>query len=64
MPLPAATLPIYPGLGQAQECAGLYTPMAWLHLDMYTVIFIARNVYTFVSMLLQFAPASSGDVQT
>jgi len=26
--LPAATLPIYPGLGQAQEYAGLHTP--WL----------------------------------
>jgi len=28
--LPAATLPIYPGLGQAQEYAGLHTPVAWL----------------------------------
>jgi len=27
--LPAATHPIYPGLGQAQEYAGLHTPMAW-----------------------------------
>ena len=27
--LPAATLPIYPGLGQAQEYAGLHIPMAW-----------------------------------
>jgi len=27
--LPAATLPIYPGLGQAQEYAELHTPMAW-----------------------------------
>ena len=26
--LPAATLPIYPGLGQAQEYAGLHTPVA------------------------------------
>jgi len=26
--LPAATLPIYPGLGQAQEYAGLHSP--WL----------------------------------
>jgi len=32
--LPAATLPIYPGSGQAQEYAGLHigssTPVAWL----------------------------------
>jgi len=28
--LPATTLPIYPGLGQAQEYAGLHTPVAWL----------------------------------
>jgi len=27
--LPAATVPIYPGLGQAQEHAGLHTPTAW-----------------------------------
>jgi len=27
--LPAATLPIYPGLEQAQEYAGLHTPVAW-----------------------------------
>jgi len=26
--LPAATLPIYSGLGQAQEYAGLHTPVA------------------------------------
>jgi len=26
--LPAATLPIYPGLGQTQEYAGLHTPVA------------------------------------
>jgi len=26
--LPTATLPIYPGLGQAQEYAGLHNPMA------------------------------------
>jgi len=26
---PTTTLPIYPGLGQAQEYAGLHTPMAW-----------------------------------
>jgi len=30
--LPAATLPIYPGLGQAQEYAGLHTPVAWFLL--------------------------------
>jgi len=29
-PPSAATLPIYPGLGQAQEYAGLHTPMDWL----------------------------------
>jgi len=29
--LPVATLPIYPGLGQAQEYAGLHNPVAWLH---------------------------------
>jgi len=28
--LPAATVPIYPGVGQAQKYAGLHTPMAWL----------------------------------
>jgi len=28
--LPVATLQIYPGLGQAQEYAGLHTPVAWL----------------------------------
>jgi len=28
--LRATTLPIYPGLGQAQEYAGLHTPVAWL----------------------------------
>ena len=28
--LPAAILPIYPGLAQAQEYAGLHTPVAWL----------------------------------
>jgi len=28
--LPAATLPIYHGLGRAQEYAGLHTPVAWL----------------------------------
>ena len=28
--LPATTIPIYPGLGQAQEYAGLHTP--WLGL--------------------------------
>jgi len=27
--LPAVTLPIYPGLGQAQEYAGLHIPVAW-----------------------------------
>ena len=27
--LPATTLPIYPGLGQAQEYAGLHTAVAW-----------------------------------
>jgi len=27
--LDAATLPIYPGLAQAQEYAGLHTPVAW-----------------------------------
>jgi len=27
--LPAATLPIYPGLGQAQEYAGLHIPVVW-----------------------------------
>jgi len=27
--LPAATLPICPGLGQAQEYAGLHTPVAY-----------------------------------
>jgi len=27
--LPDATLPIYPGLGQAQEYAGLHIPVAW-----------------------------------
>jgi len=26
--LPATTLPIYPGFGQAQEYAGLHTPVA------------------------------------
>jgi len=26
----ATTLPIYPGLGQAQEYAGLHTPVAWI----------------------------------
>jgi len=26
----SATLPIYPGLGQAEEYAGLHTPVAWL----------------------------------
>jgi len=32
--LPAATLPIYPGLrqAQAQEYAGLHTPVAWFIL--------------------------------
>ena len=30
--LPAATLPIYPGLGQAQEYAGLHITMAWFCL--------------------------------
>ena len=29
--LPATTLPIYPGLGHAQEYAGLHTPVAWFH---------------------------------
>jgi len=28
--LPVATLPIYPGLGQAQKYAGLHTPVTWL----------------------------------
>jgi len=28
--LSVATLPIYPGLGQAQEYAGLHTPVAWI----------------------------------
>jgi len=27
--IPATTLPIYPGLGHAQEYAGLHTPVAW-----------------------------------
>jgi len=27
--VPAATLPICPGLGQAQEYAGLHTPVTW-----------------------------------
>jgi len=30
--LPAATLPIYPGLGQAQEYAGLHTHIAWFNV--------------------------------
>jgi len=30
--IPAATLPIYPGLGQAQEYAGLHTPRLGLAL--------------------------------
>jgi len=33
--LPAATLPIYPGLGQAQEYAGLHTP--WLGITDSTI---------------------------
>jgi len=28
--LPAATIPIYPGLGQAQEYAGLYSTLGGL----------------------------------
>jgi len=28
--LPDATFQIYPGLGQAQEYAGLHTPVVWL----------------------------------
>jgi len=36
--LPVATLPIYPGLGQAQEYAGLHTPVAWFFSNpMHTV---------------------------
>jgi len=31
--LPVATLPIYPGLGQAQEYAGLHIPMAWFRFN-------------------------------
>jgi len=31
--LPAATLQIYPGLGQTQECAGLYIPVAWFYIN-------------------------------
>jgi len=27
--LPDAILPSYPGLGQAQEYAGMHTPVAW-----------------------------------
>ena len=37
--LPAATLPIYPGLEQAQEYAGLHTPVAWFLL---TLIIMAK----------------------
>jgi len=33
--LPSATLPIYPGLGHAQEYAGLHIPVAWLHQHNY-----------------------------
>jgi len=32
--LPAATLPIYPGLGQAQKYAGLHAPVAWLTVNL------------------------------
>jgi len=32
--LPATILPIYPGLGQAQEYAGLHPPVAWLDIPL------------------------------
>jgi len=38
--LPAATLPIYPGLEQAQKYAGLHTPVAWFLL---TLIIMAKR---------------------
>jgi len=38
--LPATTLPIYHGVGQAQEYAGLHTPVAWL---VFLVVFLTSS---------------------
>jgi len=41
--LSAATLPIYPGLGQAQEYAGLHTAMAWFPVAWLTATIIVNH---------------------
>jgi len=49
--LPAATLPIYPGLGQAREYAALHTPVAWAHLPRSISQTASRSVQSFFAGL-------------